>query len=175
MPLQKSLAIVEQDIRNGDLGKARDRLLGLSTAYPDDLNIRHRLGEIYWNLRFPAMAGRYWYLEERTSPQIQEACAAFEHAFGNDPLQMYQAIKFKGEISLIEGTFAGQILVSLREQAQEKYPTHPIFLNPAGDIEITAKPKRPIPGIVIAIGCGVIALLGLALMIIGLITVSHWL
>ncbi len=175
MPLQQTLAIVERDIRNGDLGKARDRLHSLLTAYPDDLNIRHMLGEVYWNLQFPAMAGRYWYLEERISPQIQEACTTFEHAFGNDPLQMYQAIKFKGDRSLLDGTFAGQILVSLRGRAQEKYPTHPIFLKPADDIDTSAKPKRPIPGSLIAIGCGIIALVGLALMIIGVITVTHWL
>jgi hypothetical protein len=174
MPLQKTIDRVELDIRKGDLGKARDRLLSLLSAYPDHLEIRHMLRDVFWDLQFPAMAGRYWYLEERVSPQMEEACKAFERAFGNDPLRLFLAIKFKGNLSQIEGTTAGRILSSLREQAREKYPTHPIFRKSANDPDKTDKPKRPISGIWIAIGCGVIALIGLALMIIGLITVIHW-
>ncbi len=170
MPLQKTLATVERDIQNGDLGKARDRLLSLLIAYPDNLELRYKLGEVYWELRFPAMAGRYWYLEERTNPRIQSACTAFERAFGHDPLRMFLAIKFKGDLSLLQGTYAGQTLGDLRQRAQEKYPYHPIFRKPE---EKGAGPKRQSAwsNRLIAIGCGLVALLGLALMIVGLITV----
>jgi hypothetical protein len=63
VPIEKSLEIVQKDINNGDLGKARDRLHGLISSSPDNLSLRKLLGNIYWQLQMPEMAGRYWYLE----------------------------------------------------------------------------------------------------------------
>ena len=68
MPIEETWARIEDEIAARDLGKARDRLHGLLVTYPEDLAIRHRLGEVYWMLGHPAMAGRYWYLEAPAEP-----------------------------------------------------------------------------------------------------------
>ena len=74
MPIEETLARIEGEIAAGDLGKARDRLHGLLSTYPADLMLRRKLGDVYWRLQYPEMAGRYWYLVEEKSPQMLEAC-----------------------------------------------------------------------------------------------------
>ncbi len=92
MSKPETLRKVEYDIRNGNLGLARDRLHGLMLSYPDDLNLRVRLGEVYSMLQQPVMAGRYWYLVaekrrrwkrrfkllRRCRGMIPKDCAGFE-------------------------------------------------------------------------------------------------
>ena len=99
MPIEKTLKAIDADIAVGDFGKARDRLHGLLATYPDDLALRRRLGDVYWRLQHPAMADRYWYLEENKTPDMIVACAAFEQSFGNDPFHILLALKFRGDVS----------------------------------------------------------------------------
>jgi len=88
--------------------------------HPDDLTLRKRLGEVYWALRHPAMAGRYWYLEEDASEDMAAARRAFERSCGNNALQMLFAIKFRGDLDRIEETHAGRTLVALQKQAKQQ-------------------------------------------------------
>ena len=93
----RALSRVQVDIDRGDLGKARDRLHGLVAQYPNDLSLRARLAEVYANLKYPRMAGRYWYLESDKTPRILEACRAFEESCGHDALHILLAIKYRGD------------------------------------------------------------------------------
>jgi len=122
MPLQQTLDAVQQDISNGDLGKARDRLHGLINGYPDQLELRKQLGEIYWQLQMPEMAGRYWYLEEQKKDErMIEACHRFENQFGQDPLHILFAIRFKGQVEKIKDTYAGLTILRIQQEAREKH------------------------------------------------------
>ncbi|MFC7371404.1 DUF6584 family protein [Fictibacillus iocasae] len=89
-----ALKRVEEDIAAGDLGKARDRLHGLLSTYPDNLEIRKKLGDVYHQLQDPAMAGRYWYLEKEKTPEMQAACEKFEKAHGYKPDRVERALKY---------------------------------------------------------------------------------
>lgn len=93
MPKDLTLKKVEADIAAGDLGKARDRLQGLLRAYPADLEIRDRLGEVFWRLQYPEAAGRYWYLLPRDTEDRRGACAAFEARHGNDPQIVFRRLR----------------------------------------------------------------------------------
>lgn len=81
----KTIKKIEEDIKNNDLGKARDRIHGLIFTYPDELELRKKLGDIYFALKYPSMAGRYWYLEKDKTPEMVDACIQFEKSMGNDP------------------------------------------------------------------------------------------
>jgi hypothetical protein len=129
MSLQQSLNRVQKDIDNGDLGKARDRLHGLIATYPDHLELRKQLGDIYEQLQMPGMAGRYWYLEEEKDEKIVRACQQFEEQFKNDPALILFALKFKGEREPIKETYAGRILLELHQKAREKHPWYEDFRN----------------------------------------------
>lgn len=50
---KKTLKRIEKDIENNNLGKARDRLHGLITTYPNELALRKKLGDIYFTLQYP--------------------------------------------------------------------------------------------------------------------------
>ncbi len=127
MSLDRTLQQVEVDIRAGDLGKARDRLHGLIVSYPDNLALRQQLAQVYWQLNFPEMAGRYWYLVEDKSEEMLQACRRFEAQFRNDPALMLFAIKFKGDMEAIRDTYAGRLLANLHRQAREKYSWYEAF------------------------------------------------
>ncbi|MBJ7986641.1 DUF6584 family protein [Bacillus cereus] len=94
---EKTLKRIEKDIENNNLGKARDRLHGLIATYPNELALRKKLGDIYFTLQYPEMAGRYWYLEKEKTDVMHAACLQFEQSMGNDSYHIVRALKFKGD------------------------------------------------------------------------------
>jgi len=43
------------------------------------------------------MAGRYWYLTETNNEHVKAARIAFEKSFGNNPIRIMIALKFRGD------------------------------------------------------------------------------
>ena len=173
MSLEQTLARIEAEIAAGDLGSARDRLHGLLVTFPDRLDLRERLGDVYWRLQQPAMAGRYWYLHEQSSPERAAAIERFARAFGNDPLQMLCALKFRGTLESIKDTLAQQKLLELRDRAKACHGCDYRFG------AVGRERFRPCPqsllGTTGGLGCTLLAT-GLAVLaIIGVITVIGWL
>ncbi|MGI6258547.1 MAG: DUF6584 family protein [Anaerolineaceae bacterium] len=97
MAKDDTLKKIYSEIEAGDLGKARDRLNGLLLTYPNDIQIRELLADVYWRLQFPAMAGRYWYLTETSGEHVETARIAFEKSFGNDPARIMAILKLSGD------------------------------------------------------------------------------
>ncbi len=126
MSLQQTLQRVERDIAAGNLGRARDRLHGLVWQYPDDLSLRERLAEVYWQLQFPSMAGCYWYLHEPSTEARQRAVREFEHACGNDPLHLLTRLKFRGDPERLP-PYARDKLERLQRECERKYGRYPVF------------------------------------------------
>lgn len=118
LSLQKTLARVERDVEAGDLGKARDRLEGLLRAYPSELLIRQRLGDVYWRLQYPERAGLHWYLIESGGPDMETAKRSFESRYGGDPWLMLDAIGFQGGLDSIAGTRADEVIRDLAKRAR---------------------------------------------------------
>ncbi|ENQ3080364.1 TPA: DNA helicase [Bacillus pseudomycoides] len=122
---EKTLKKIENDIQNNNLGKARDRLHGLISTYPNVLDLRKKLGDIYYKLQHPAMAGRYWYLEEQKTPEMIEACSLFEKSMRNDAKQIVRALKFKGDNEIIQKLCSEPIASSLQKKVKEKIIEEP--------------------------------------------------
>ena len=117
---ESTLARVRAEIGSGDLYKARDRLHGLLVTYPNDLEIRRLLGEVYWELRYPAMAGRYWYLLESEDPRYVEAKQAFAKMHGGSATEMARAVKFRGDIAALNSSYAQDQLKELRLKVKQE-------------------------------------------------------
>ncbi len=165
MPKEQTLRIVENEINSGDLGKARDRLHGLISAYPDDLTLRSKLGDVYWKLHHPAMAGCYWYLDQDTSDSKSIAILAFESRFGKDPVMLWKHLAFKGQLDRIPPTQQARLKeLASRYEARTKH--NPLTMGPTPKYD-------PRPGKV-EIGCyfGLVLIGTLALL--GLSTVVRW-
>ncbi|MBW4716561.1 DUF6584 family protein [Saccharothrix obliqua] len=81
MPVELTLRKVAAEVERGDLAsvlRARQRLVGLVTSFPDRLDLRDRLADVYRVLGEPAQAGRWAYLaDERDEAET----AAFERAY----------------------------------------------------------------------------------------------
>ncbi|PFN98769.1 DNA helicase [Bacillus sp. AFS076308] len=155
----KTLRKIEEDIKNGDLGKARDRLHGLISTYPDELELRRKLGDIYSSLKYPTMAGRYWYLEEDKTPEMEKACAVFEKSEGNNPYRISRTLKFKGNPEIIQKLQLDPGYSPIKEKVKERLLEEPA--DTFGDRLVT-------------IGCFSIFILIVCFILIGIYTVFRW-
>ncbi len=126
MSIEKTLNRVQSDIEKGDLGKARDRLHSLIFAYPDEISLRTKLAEIYSILKFPSMAGRYWYLDEIKNKEMETAIEIFEKSCGKDPLKLLFALKFRGNIDKLP-RYSKDKLLKIQLECKNKYGAYPVF------------------------------------------------
>jgi hypothetical protein len=173
MSIEQTLKKVEQDISFGDYGKARDRLHGLIATYPNDLALRRKLGNIYRQLQYPAMAGRYWYLEEDKSPDMLAACTAFERSCGHSSFQILLSLKFQGDPNSINSEFAKDRLLRLQSQVKDEH-NYFISFQKKGAERYQWVQKSKFRNRVLAVSCGVVVLTALALMVVGFATVLNW-
>ncbi|MBT2701193.1 DNA helicase [Bacillus sp. ISL-40] len=155
----KTLKKIEEDIKNDDLGKARDRLHGLISTNPNELELRRKLGDIYFLLKYPSMAGRYWYLEENKTPEMVKACAAFEKSEGNDPSRISTALKFKGNPEIIQKLQLNQGYSPIKDKVKEK---------------LVEEPTETLGDKLVTIGCISILILTFSFTLIGIITIFRW-
>nr|WP_146173687.1 DUF6584 family protein [Paenisporosarcina sp. OV554] len=155
----KTIKKVEEDIEKNDLGKARDRLHGLISTYPDELEVRRKLGDIYFALKYPSMAGRYWYLEKNKTPEMVEACIQFEESMGNDPIRIARALKFKGDNGIINRLQLDQEISPLQYKVKEKLTE---------ELDDTLGDK------LVTIGCITILILIILFTLIGIYALFSW-
>jgi hypothetical protein len=176
MALEQTLEKIEADIRLGNPYKARDRLHGLIASYPDNLSLRKKLGDVYWQLQYPAMAGRYWYLEQDKTPEMVSACAEFERFCGHDPLRMLFALKFRGDLNAMQNTFAGEVLISLHERARKGNSVYVDFQKKGADRYIWNRHPEPHPLFdrIRNIACSGVMIIALLLLLLGLWTMVRW-
>jgi hypothetical protein len=155
----KTLKKIEDDIKNDNVGKARDRLHGLIHSYPDDLELRKKLGDIYYALKFPTMAGRYWYLERNKTPEMINACLQFEKSCGNDPFHISNHIKFKGNRDIIKNLQLEQVISPAQSKVKEK---------------LEDEYEESLADRLVPYGCVFVIILFIALSLIGVYTVFNW-
>ncbi|AMX00045.1 DUF6584 family protein [Rummeliibacillus stabekisii] len=159
--IAKTLKRIEEDIKNDDLGKARDRLHGIISTFPNELDLRKKLGDIYFKLKYPAMAGRYWYLEKNKTPRMIEACIVFENSMGKDINKIARALKYKGDIEILRGLELDPELLSIQHKVKEKI------------IEESDEPKEDNHKLLI-LGCLSIMILIITFTLVGVYTVFNW-
>ncbi|WP_248562691.1 DUF6584 family protein [Niallia sp. NCCP-28] len=155
----KTLKKLKEDVQKNDLGKARDRLHGLISTYPNELQLRKRLGDIYFELKYPSMAGRYWYLEEKKTPEMVKACIQFEKKMGKDPEKIARALKYKGNMEILKRLKLDEEIFSLPNKVKEK---------------LVEKPENSLDDKLVTFGCLSIIVLIIILILIGIYTVFKW-
>ncbi|WP_447003933.1 DUF6584 family protein [Saccharothrix isguenensis] len=116
MPVELTLRKVAEEVERGDLAsvlRARQRLVGLVTSFPDRLDLRDRLAGVYRVLGDAAQAGRWGYLSEvRDEAEV----AAFERAY-RTPLARLEALNWVSGESGAATRTARERLVALRSAA----------------------------------------------------------
>ncbi|WP_141432463.1 DUF6584 family protein [Bacillus sp. 03113] len=157
----KTLKKIEEDIDKNDLGKARDRLHGLISTYPNELELRRKLGDIYSELKYPSMAGRYWYLEMNKTPEMVKACIQFEKSMGNDPIRVARALKFKGDREILKRLQLDQVISPIQNKVKENLQEEP-------------EPEDPLKNKLIIFGCFSIIILTIIFALIGVYALFNW-
>ncbi|MEQ1823689.1 MAG: DUF6584 family protein [Fimbriimonadaceae bacterium] len=99
MPRDQTLLKIEEDIAEGRLGIARDRLRGLIQSLPDDLKLREKMGDINWALGYPVEAGCFWFMVKEPTEQQSEAIARFIKSCNGDSDAIAKRLNFRGQVS----------------------------------------------------------------------------
>ncbi len=119
MPRESTLRTAAAETAAGDLAsvlRARQRLLGLTASFPQDLEVREQLAAVCRLLGETGQAGRWSYLGEHRDPA---ETAAFEHAFANAEDRM-RALRWVGPESAAATPVAAGRLRELRELAERE-------------------------------------------------------
>ena len=171
MPKPETLKRIERDIAAGNLGKARDRLHGLILSYPEDLSLRFRLAEVYRQLQYPAMAGRYWYLEEQRTEEMRQAVAEFERECGNEPWLIANRQKIRFEPEGLPPGHARDRLTELTDRCKRKYGQAPDFSGRRGKRQFV---PENVQSHAVAVGCILTFVVLAFLVVMGIMHVLSW-
>jgi hypothetical protein len=164
MPLDMTLARVEDDLARGDLSMARQRLRSLVDAFPQRLDLRVRLADVYRAMGEPAQAGRWRYLSQPRDKTDEAEIDAFIRAHDRRAGAMAGEIGYRGRVDQVVDDYARARLQELRSQALRQdgiWMEHDERGEP--HMRMSAK-ERLIGGLVaLAIGLFVTGLLGAAI------------
>ena len=162
-----ALERAQEDIQRGDYGLARQRLTSLLVNKGYDAELAARIGWLSYDMRDLYQAGRYWLLADAEGGQVDEAIDLFLKRSGSEPR-----------------VIVGQLPRTLRLSNLDDYP-EPVRrrLRRLGLEEAMVLAARSDPGASRAswsdrattIGCLAAALGLLAILLIGLGTLVHWL
>lgn len=159
-----TLEKVEKEIAEGKLGIARDRLHGLVQAYPLDLSLRSRLGDVYWKLGYPREAGRFWFLANDSGEERLGAIALFFEQCNGDPSVILKRLKLRIHPEDPMADHARTRIDELVRECKERGLPIPPW-PPKAD------PLTKEGGTALVLGCTIVAIMAVLLIVIGLITV----
>jgi hypothetical protein len=86
---------VKEELDNGRLWKARDRLLGKIADQPANQDVLGLLGDVFFAMGDLPQAGRYWWLTERDDDRAAAGREAFHERYGKDPYAFVRALPTK--------------------------------------------------------------------------------
>jgi len=115
VPLDLTLRRVDDDLAQGRVLPAIQRLRSLVRTYPDRLDVRSRLALVYRSQGELAQAGRWSYLTEDADA---EDLAAFERAF-RSPQGRLAAVAWSGDTATL-GPRARTRLTALQDEARSR-------------------------------------------------------
>ncbi|EDP94986.1 tetratricopeptide repeat protein [Kordia algicida OT-1] len=126
MSLKEKLDKINSEIEKGLKFKATDRLRNLIQENPNELELRNKLAELYYESGFLDAAGKYWILTEPTDERIKECVAMYEQSVNYSGYQILQELVFRGDKSKLS-EFAQKKLSELESDSKKKVDYIPKF------------------------------------------------
>lgn len=108
-----TLARVQEDLAAGRVSLARQRLRGLVGSYPQRLDLREQLADLYRRDGVTSQAGRWSFLSENVDPA---EIRAFEREY-SDPVRRMRALAWHGPEDTAGSTAAAR-LAAVRAEAE---------------------------------------------------------
>lgn len=173
MYLNIQLEKAKREIKEGLKQKAAGRLKNVLNTYPDAMEAREMLAEMYYNSGFIDMAGRYWYLTPPIEERIQKSIEVYEKSVNYSSFQILKDLKYKGHKTALP-EYARKKLLTLENDIKgmgHGLPYKPITSNnPIYDIYQKTFMDKLVPILFISI-----ITLCLLFFIVGVITAISWL
>ncbi|MDN3694751.1 hypothetical protein QWZ06_22025 [Chryseobacterium tructae] len=117
---------VELDLKEGKKKKACDRLRNLINQFPDDLSLRTKLGQIYYNAGFLDEAGKFWILSEPENEEMEKAVELYRKTLSNSGNAILKDIVFRGSKAQLN-EYAMNIFAELEKDSLKKTKHIPDF------------------------------------------------
>ncbi|MCY0967542.1 DUF6584 family protein [Chryseobacterium wangxinyae] len=117
---------IEQDIKEGRKKKACDRLRNMINQFPDDILLREKLAQLYYDSGFKDEAGKYWILSEPQNFEMKEAVEIYRKSFSNSGNAILKDIVFRGSKTQLSD-FAQNTLKELESDSLKKTKRVPHF------------------------------------------------
>ncbi len=117
---------IDQDLKEGKKKKACDRLRNLINQFPDDLSLRKKLGQIYYNAGFLDEAGKFWILTEPENDEMKNAVALYRETLSNSGNAILKDIVFRGNKAQLN-EYAMNVFAELEKDSLKKTKHIPDF------------------------------------------------
>ncbi|MFP3598369.1 DUF6584 family protein [Chryseobacterium sp. SIMBA_029] len=117
---------IEQDLKAGRKKKASDRLRNLINEFPDDISLREKLGQIYYNSGFKDEAGKFWILSEPKNQEMKEAVEIYRNSLSNSGSTILKDIVFRGDKNKLTD-YSKKVLEDLESDSFKKTKYIPDF------------------------------------------------
>ena len=170
LQLDKKLEIIDTELKNGFKSKAIDRLRNLIQQNPNEMQLRDKLAEIYYESGFLDAAGKYWILTEPTEKRIKNSVDIYEKSLNNSSLEILKDIVFRGQKNLLS-QYGQNKLSQLELDCKEKHNYIPLY---GTKPKFKTKENKQLSRIVSYL-IPVLILLLLTFFLVGAVTTFKWL
>ncbi|MBL1223455.1 hypothetical protein JET18_21635 [Chryseobacterium sp. L7] len=92
---------IEKDLEGGRKKKACNRLRNLINQFPDDLSLRKKLGQIYFEAGFLDEAGKFWILSEPDDKEMENAVEIYKRSLSYSGNAILKDIVFRGDKNIL--------------------------------------------------------------------------
>lgn len=117
---------IDEDLKEGRKKKACDRLRNMINQFPDDISLRKKLGQIYYEAGFLDEAGKFWILSEPENEAMENAVALYRKTLGDSGSAILKDIVFRGNKEQLN-EYAMGTLAELEQDSLKKTKHIPDF------------------------------------------------
>jgi len=167
------LSRIEKDITNGLKYKSADRIRNWINQHPHELDLRKRLGELYYEGGFLDAAGRYWIFIESDNPEVKRCVDIYRQSVKNSGTQILLDLKYRGSKEYLP-PYAQGVIEQLEKDSLERSNYVPSF-KPKSKYQPPIATKSIWPDWMVGSFISLIVLLFLVSLVVGLIKVIGWL
>ncbi len=117
---------IEKDLKVGRKKKACDRLRNMVNQFPNDLSLRKRLGQIYFEAGFLDEAGKFWILNTPENNEMENAVGIYRKSLSNSGNAILKDIVFRGDKNLLD-EHAKKVIIELEQDSLKATRQIPVF------------------------------------------------
>jgi len=117
---------IEQDLKEGRKKKACDRLRNMINQFPNDISLRKRLGQIYFEAGFLDEAGKFWILSAPENNEMENAVELYRKSLSNSGNAILKDIVFRGDKDLLD-EHAKKVIIELEQDSFKATKQIPVF------------------------------------------------